>query len=251
MDSGNFTGNPDAEGEAKTRALLEGMGNLGYAAVNVGTRDLSLGYDAFLENTKGARFPFVSSNIVRQDNGEPVFDPYVIVEATAPKGGKKLKVGVIGAARYNPLFSKAGPDGTNLVIKKPDDVVKPYVDELRGKVDVVLLLAALHKEEAKRIVRTIGGIDVVVGSYGGLYTTREDRHGDSWLLYSGNQGKRTGESRIYFDPRGKKIASVETHIHLLGAIYPSQQAMLDWVNGVVAKLPKKTVAGAAASAGGH
>ncbi len=250
MDSGNWTGNPDAEGEAKTKALIEGMGKLGYAAANVGTKDLSLGYDAFLANTKGAEFPFVSANIVRQDTGEPVFKPYVIVEAKAPKGGKKLKVGIVGAARYNPLFSKAGPEGANLVIKKPDDVVRPYIEELRDKVDVVVMLAALHKEEAKRIVRTVPGIDIVVGSYGGLYTTREDRHNDSWLLYSGNQGKRCGESRLYFGGEGK-VASVDTYIHLLGAIYPAEQTMLDWVNGVVAKLPKPGAAGAAAAAGGR
>ena len=35
-DAGNFSDNPTAAGDAKTRALLEGMTRLGYQVANVG-----------------------------------------------------------------------------------------------------------------------------------------------------------------------------------------------------------------------
>ena len=44
LDAGNFSDNPTSEGEAKTRALVEGMNRLGYAAANVGERDLTAGF---------------------------------------------------------------------------------------------------------------------------------------------------------------------------------------------------------------
>ena len=43
VDSGNFSDNPTPQGDAKTRALVEAMGKIGYAAANVGERDVKLG----------------------------------------------------------------------------------------------------------------------------------------------------------------------------------------------------------------
>ena len=235
VDSGNFSDNPTLQGDIKTRGLIEGMGRLGYAASNVGDRDLSLGYNEFRGRTEPATFPFVSANIVRQDTQQPVFDPYVVVKAVSPDGKVSLRVGILGAARYNPLFLKAGPDGSNLVIAKPGERLKRYIDEVRAKSDVVVLLAALHKEEAKRIIRAVPGIDFVVGSYGGMITAREEKEGSTWLLYAGNQGKRIGETRVY---RGgqRDIVSAETTMHLLSRAYPGDKTMLDFVNEVANKV---------------
>jgi 2',3'-cyclic-nucleotide 2'-phosphodiesterase (5'-nucleotidase family) len=249
LDSGNFSDNPTPEGDLKTRGLLEGMSRLGYAVVNVGDRDLSMGYDEFRARTAGATFPFVSSNLVRQDTREPVFDPYRVVDAVSPDGSRKLRVGVIGATRYNPLFLKAGPEQSNLVIVKPVESVKRVIDEVREKSDVIVLLAALHKEEAKRIVRAVPEIDFVVGSYGGIITARDEKEGETWLLYSGNQGKRVGETRVYLDD-AKSITSVVTNLYLLGARYPANQPMLEFVERTHAEIEelKRNAGGEAVAA---
>src|SRR5262245_27060868 len=44
LDAGNFSDSPTSDGEAKTRALVEGMNRLGYAAANVGERELTAGF---------------------------------------------------------------------------------------------------------------------------------------------------------------------------------------------------------------
>ncbi len=235
MDSGNFSDNPTPEGDLKTNALLRAMDQLGYAAANVGDRELVIGYDAFVKRTAGARLPFISSNIVRQDTAEPVFKPYTVVKAKSPDGSASLKVGLVGATRFNPLFLKAGPEGSNLVIAKPEEALPQYVEEVRKQADVVVLLAALHKEEARRIVQSVPGIDLVVGAYGGMISVREEKAGDAWLLYAGNQGKRVGETRVYLQA-DRRIQSAETYLHMLSAVYPSNQPMLDYVNGIHAEL---------------
>jgi 2',3'-cyclic-nucleotide 2'-phosphodiesterase (5'-nucleotidase family) len=241
LDSGNFSDNPTPEGELKTRGLIEGMSRLGYALANVGDRDLSMGYDEFRARTEKAKFDFVSSNVVRQDTREPVFPPYKVVEAVSPDGSHKVKLGVIGATRYNPLFLKAGPDNSNMVIVKPVDTVQRAVEALRGKADFIVLLAALHKEEAKRIVAAVEGIDFVVGSYGGIITTRNEKEGSSWLLYSGNQGKRIGEARVYLGD-DEKVVALENNLYLLTARYPANEAMVEFVNATHAEIQKVTKA---------
>jgi len=241
LDSGNFADNPTPQGMLQTKALLDGMERLGYAAVNVGERDVQRGHAAFLDLVGTRTFPFVSANIVHGDTKAPVFSPSVVVEADAAGDARRMRIGVIGAVRFNPTFRRPGPDGGEMVIVAPREVVAREVEKLRAaKVDLVVLLAALPREDARRLVQDVPGVDFVVGSYGGDYTTTKERQGNTWILYSGNQGKRVGETRVYL--RGAAIEQ-DTKLHMLTSTYPSDESMLEFVNSIprVAPEPLPTV----------
>jgi hypothetical protein len=232
LDSGNFSANPTPSGIVKTEALIAGMGRLGYAAANVGERDVRAGYDAFLDRTRGARFPLVSANIVRSDNKKPVLPPSLVVEAMAPNGKRSVRIGLIGVVRFNPIFRKAGPEGTRLEIIHPNEVIGRELKRLREEnVELVILLAALHRDDARRIVKEHPGIDIVVGSYGGFYVTEQEEEG-SWVLYSGNQGKQLGESRIFLGEGGRR-PEVVNKLHYLSDLYPTDPAMREFISGVM------------------
>lgn len=208
------------------------MRQLGYQAVNVGERDIKMGYEQFAKWTSASKLKFVSANILRQDNQEPVFAPHTIVDTVSPDGTRKYRVGVIGIARFNPLFLKAGPDGSNMVIAHPTDIVKREVAALKAKkVDTIVLLAALHKDDARRIVRDAPGIGFVIGSYGGAFTNNAEQEADTYILYSGNQGKRFGETRVFLSPAQEVQAQV-TKMHFLTAVYPSNPEMAAFVDKV-------------------
>jgi 2',3'-cyclic-nucleotide 2'-phosphodiesterase (5'-nucleotidase family) len=231
LDSGNFSDNPTPAGDVKTKGLLQAMGRLGYSVVNVGDRDIRMGYPDFAARTAGLPFTFVSANIVDRVTQRPIFKPHAIVEMPAAEGGGVLRVGVVGAVRFNPVFLKAGPDGGNIVIVHPLDRVRAEVEALRAQhVHVVVLLAALHKNDAVALAREVPGIDFVFGSYGGLVTTTEERHGDATLLYCGNRGQRLGETRVFL--KEGAIAGAQSKLHTLTRHYPADQAMLDFVNTV-------------------
>ena len=242
LDSGNFSDNPGAEGDVKTKALLEAMGRLGYSVVNVGDREVRLGYADFARRTQGTPFTYVSSNIVDRKSREPIFAPYTVVEAKAASGKAKVTVGVTGAVRFNPVFLKSGPNGGNMVMEQPLEPVRRAVEALRAKkVDVVVLLAALNKPDVETIVREVPGIDYVLGSYGGLSTDAEERVGQTTLLYCGNRGQRIGESRVFFGERKKAgIASEKSVMHLLTQQYPPDLKMLDFVNAIPKPTPPPT-----------
>ncbi len=247
LDSGNFSDNPSPVGDIKTRALVDAMGRLGYQAANVGLRELNLGYDAFVERVKGAEFPFISSNVVRKDTGEPVFRPYVILDVEQ-SNGRTVKVGVLGMVRYNPVFLKAGPDGSNLVISRPETMLARYLPEVREKSDVVVVLAALHREDAKAIGGKVEGIDIILGAYGGAFSVRDEVVGDTWIFYTGNQGKRIGETRLFFDQQGELTRTL-SYMHFLTDRYPGNQTMQDYVNGVTVKINAVNETNAANAAG--
>jgi len=212
------------------------MERLGYDAVNVGERDVQRGYAAFLELVGTRSFPFVSANIVRADTKTPVFSPSVVVEADAAADARRMRIGVIGAVRFNPTFRRPGPDGSEMIVVAPREVVATEIERLRAtKVDLVVLLAALPREDARRLAQEVPGLDFVVGSYGGDYTTAKEKQGSTWVVYSGNQGKRLGETRVYM--RGATIEQ-DTKLHTLTAAYPSDETMLEFVNSVPRATPQ-------------
>jgi len=234
LDTGNFSDNPTAAGEIKTRSLLEAMERLGYAAVNVGERELLMGYDDFAKKTAGISLPFVSTNLVRQDTKEPVLEPYVVIEAKRGLGKPPFRIGVLGVVRFNPLFRKSGPDGSSLVIASPKEMVKRYLPELRRRADAVVLLAALHQDDARLLAREVPGIDFILGAYGGYTSAGDSPEGTTTILYAGNQGKELGEARVFFE--GDKLARAVSTMHHLSVRYPDAETMLQFTNEVASRL---------------
>jgi 2',3'-cyclic-nucleotide 2'-phosphodiesterase (5'-nucleotidase family) len=237
VDTGNFSDNPSEEGDIRTKGLLEGMGKLGYQVANVGERDLSLGFEDFLSRTSGSPIKFVSANVVRQDTKATVFPPFTVVELKRGGGKKPLRVAVTGVMRYSPVWLKAGPDGTNLVIARPADQVRAILPDMRKSADVVVLLAAMSKGDATQLANDVPGLDFVLGSYGGAYNYNEEIVGGARILYSGNQGKRIGETRVYLDPAGK-VATTTSFLHFLTARYGDDPAMTAFVDQVSAQVNK-------------
>jgi 2',3'-cyclic-nucleotide 2'-phosphodiesterase (5'-nucleotidase family) len=264
FDTGNFSDNPTEAGDLRTATLLESMKKLGYKAVNIGERDLNLGYDDFIKRTKGLPMSFISTNIVKQGTKEPVFSPFAVVDVKGTSG-ERVRVGVLGVDRYSPVWQKAGPSETNLAMASPADMIATYLPEVRAKSDVIVLLAALSKEDAHELAKQFPDIDLVLGAYGGIISTVEETEGRARIYYTGNQGKRIGESRITLDAK-RRVADVTSYLHFLTAHYPEDKAMQDSIAAIVAKtkpeepkdpkepkklLPPQPQAVAAPAAGGH
>ena len=64
--------------------IIDIMNELGYAVAVPGNHDFDYTVPRFLELAEKAQFPYVSANFVNAD-GEPVLDPYVIIEADGAK----------------------------------------------------------------------------------------------------------------------------------------------------------------------
>ncbi len=211
------------------------MARIGCAAAGIGERDLVLGYDEFVRRTAPAAFPLVSTNVVRSDTKEPAFRPWVVVEAPRGAGKPPVRVGVLSVVRFNPLFLKAGPEGTNLVIASPVDMVRRYIGEVRGASDVVVLLAAMSRDDAARIAREVPGIDLVAGAYGGALSRQEEAEGPTRIVYTQNQGRRVGETRFFLDESGR-IRSAESWMYFLSDRYPDDPETLRYVGDALAGL---------------
>jgi 2',3'-cyclic-nucleotide 2'-phosphodiesterase (5'-nucleotidase family) len=116
-------------------------------------------------------------------------------------------------------------------------MIATYLPELRAKSDIVVLLASMSKEDAHELAKRFQDLDLVLGSYGGIFNTVEENEGRVRIYYTGNQGKRIGESRVTLDPK-RRVADITSYLHFLTVRYPEDKAMQDAINEVLAKIPK-------------
>jgi 2',3'-cyclic-nucleotide 2'-phosphodiesterase (5'-nucleotidase family) len=240
LDAGNFSDNPTSEGEAKTRALVEGMNRLGYAAANVGERDLTAGFPGFARATVGASFPFLSANVVRKEDGKPVFAPTKVLEVPRADGST-VRVGVIGLTRANPALQKAGPDGSTLVVADPATSLEAFLPDLRAASDVVVLLAAMPESDVRAMVGGHPDIDLVLGGTGGIASPEESAEGKTAIRYTGVQGRVVGEVRVMLSA-GQKIRSTVARAYQLDPGYPSDPEMAAYLERTLAALPRASLA---------
>jgi hypothetical protein len=110
-------------------------------------------------------------------------------------------------------------------------------------VDLVVLLSAFHKDDAKRLAEAVPGIDYVVGAYGGIFSTTVEKAGGATILYSGNQGKRLGEQRVFLKAGG--VERDQFLMHFLTSQYPAERKMLEFVNSVPVPASPSSAAGGA------
>lgn len=93
----------------------------------------------FLENSwRGARFPYVSANVVNKDTGKPLFAPYVIKQVDG------VRVGVIGAVLTETptIVTPSGVAGVSFLDEAT--AINQYVRELRGR-GVRTIVVTIHK----------------------------------------------------------------------------------------------------------
>ena len=209
LDGGNFFDTPGPAGEVKTRALVKAMGRLGCAASGVGERDLLMGVPTFLDLTKDARFPLISTNLVRRSTGEPWLSPGTVVLA----GG--IRIAVLAVTRENPSFSRPLPDGDELMTDTPASAVARFLPRFRQGTDMVVVLALLPIDEARLLARRVPEIDLILGAHGSALTAEAIREGRTTIVYAGNEGKNVAQVELFADEDGGR-PSLVARVRALG-----------------------------------
>jgi hypothetical protein len=231
VDAGDFTGEPTVPGQKQTDALIEGMNLLGYRVAALSQRELAHGYDTFLARRSKATFPFVSANIVWQDSGDPLVDPFVVLRLPVRKGAKakEVRIAFTGLTAGNPAFLKIGPGGRRIVTADPLAAAVRYVPEMRAKADVVVVLSGLDLDAARKVAHKVKVIDLILGGQGGRETRIDDFPEDTLIgrtriQYVGDQGKNVGDVRLFLSDK-RTIASVQRSLVSLTREWPDEPVL--------------------------
>jgi hypothetical protein len=193
LDSGNLFDEPGAAGDVRTRALIRGMGHLGYEAAGVGERELALGAEHFLGLTGDAPFPFISANLVIEGSRQPWLSDHLIRE---PAGFPILVTSVTGEFDVPRVELE---DGRAVVVADPAESVARVLDAHGTEDTFVVVLSALPLEEARVLARRVSDIDLIVGARGLRHTIDPIREGRTQILYCGDEGKYFGRVLVFDD----------------------------------------------------
>ncbi len=164
LDAGDvMTGNPIAEMEYRGAfggALFEMMNRIGYEVWCPGNHDLDISQANLRGLTEIARFPTVCANLVNDKGEYPVNNkPFVVLQ----QGG--LRIGVIGLISQELYDLVSQKSLTGLKVLAPDETAQRFIDELRPKVDLIVLLTHEGADEDKTLAKGVRGADVIVGGH--------------------------------------------------------------------------------------
>jgi hypothetical protein len=143
----------------KATLIVEGYNRIGYQALAIGPFDLAAGLDTLKDLEKRAEFAFLSANLVDKATDKLHFKPYVILET----GGVRL--GVIGltlSTLNKKYLEKVAP---NLKVLDPFKAAKKCVDDLRGKVDLIVALSHLRQENNIKLVSELKELEILLDPY--------------------------------------------------------------------------------------
>ncbi len=153
--------------------MMKVMSKLGFDAMTVGNHEFNFGMDVIKKSSAEASFPWLSANIVKQEDQTPYFTPYLVKELDG------VRLGILGLTTPNIPNWETPENYAGLEFLDTVDVARRYVPLLREeeKVDAVIVLThqALERDPATgssnrteyenqvyRLITQVAGIDVVL-----------------------------------------------------------------------------------------
>jgi 2',3'-cyclic-nucleotide 2'-phosphodiesterase (5'-nucleotidase family) len=230
VDAGGFMRDlPEEKLIVQSKALLKGLGEIGYDAINVGFTDLALAPDELKKLAADAGLHVISANITDQ-SGALVFEPYTIKEVTLTDG-TQLKVGVVGVTRPRVEMSGQPLDAPTSVtaggnvalqITDPAAAINKYAAELSGKADFVVALVYDRRSNADKFVNALSDkklVDVLITGENTQIQGSVQAIGGVQVVSGGYEGRQVGT--LYVELKDKEIASTwNRHIEVLQTIPP-------------------------------
>lgn len=131
---------------------MSGMNLMGYDAMALGPKELSLGGGVLQSRIEEAQFPILSANVLWSSSGQYVGQPYAVLQV----GDRR--VGVIGLTRL-PDMGLA-----DFELLEPKEVLTLVVPQVRAQADSVILLTNLPYRSALDLVQGVPGVDLLVAA---------------------------------------------------------------------------------------
>jgi len=150
------------------------MNKLGYSAWVIGNHEFNYGLEVLKKAVSEAQFPALSANIIDVKENSSLFKPYHIVNVG------DIKIGILGlTTKYIPNWEDPkNIEGIDFL--DPVEVAKKYVDILKNKENVDIVIVAYHgglerdpqtgkpteeltgENQAYQLLQEVDGIDVLL-----------------------------------------------------------------------------------------
>ena len=153
VDVGDAVGGHEDYDLIEYRYVLRAFAAMNYDALNIGGREAQFSAAQLREIKKNSPAPIISANLLDQASRQPLFDSYRLVR----RGPMRLAIiGVLDPrAAENP--------GAGLQVGDMEAAVQRCLDELRGKADLIVLLAFADEAALTRLAQEFYECQVILG----------------------------------------------------------------------------------------
>ena len=188
----------------KASVVIESLNLMGYHALGIGDDDLSLGKDFLLEISKKAKFPFLSSNVLDEVSGKPLFHPYLVHSIQG------FKVGIFSLLSPEAFSGPADPRKKGLTIRPPVDVANQMVKQLQPQVDFIILLSHLGYTKDVELAQGVSGIHLILGSHTGINLAYAPVIKNTIILQTASKGMYAGRIDLTFSAKEPSFYNAQT-----------------------------------------
>ncbi|MGB9715204.1 MAG: bifunctional metallophosphatase/5'-nucleotidase [Thermodesulfovibrionales bacterium] len=185
-----------SEGES----VIKIMNAMRFDAMVVGNHEFDFGQEVLRKRILEAKFPILGANV----EGLNMLKPYVIREIS------DIKIAIIGIVTEDTPVSTHPRNVIGLTFLSPEDTIKKYIDEFKGKVDIIVVLSHIGHQADRALAEKLRGIDVIVGGHSHTKVERPVLIGDTVIVQAWEHGKALGVLDLTI--KDGKIAHAEGHL---------------------------------------
>jgi len=180
-------GNDSKNSSHKANLILESLNLMGYDAMAIGDDDLTLGKDFLSDLSKKANFPFLSSNVIDESTGKPLFHSFIVKEVNG------FRIGMFSLLGPDAFFGPEDSRKKGLTIRPPTEVAQAMVKELQPKTDFIFLLSHLGYPKDLELAQAVSGIHLIIGAHTGMNLVYPPVVKNTILLQTASKGMYVGK----------------------------------------------------------
>jgi 2',3'-cyclic-nucleotide 2'-phosphodiesterase (5'-nucleotidase family) len=185
---GNSTQGDDSKNSShKAYLILESLNLMGYDAMAIGDDDLTLGKDFLSDLSKKSNFPFLSSNVIDEASGKPLFHSTLVKEVNG------FRIGMFSLLAPEAFLGPEDSRKKGLSIRSPVEVAQAMVKELQPKTDFIFLLSHLGYPKDMELAQAVSGIHLIIGAHTGMNLVYPPVVKNTILLQTASKGMYVGK----------------------------------------------------------
>lgn len=177
------------------KSVIELMNAMGFDAMVVGNHEFDFGQEVLKKRISEANFPVLGANV----QGLESLKPFIIKELSG------IKIAVIGVVTEDTPTATHPKNVERLRFEPVESIIERYLQELKGKVDIIVVLSHIGHHADRLLAERIKGISVIVGGHSHTKIEKPVLIGNTIIVQAWEHGKALGVLDITFE-KGKIIS---------------------------------------------
>ncbi len=205
-------------------SVIELMNAMQFDAMELGNHEFDFGVDVLRKRISEARFPVLCANV----EGLDMVKPYTIREING------VKIAIIGVVTEDVPVSTHPKNVVGLKFDPPSDVIQKYMEILKNKADIIIVLSHLGLSADRELAGKVHGLAAIVGGHSHTKVLTPVMIGGTAIVQAWEHGKALGVLDLTIE--GHRVIKAEGR---LVEIKPTGGISDTAVDAIVEKYRKK------------